>query len=287
VCEDYGNANVCECYEIWAEFIPMPPHGNGEDYAYSGYESDEYAYEAYYEDEAAPAGRGNTAFIAAIIILLLVIIGLIGFINKTRLLGFISRMKGGRTAAMLLVMLMVAQFAITNVYAAPPPYRFGGGQRAEVHMDESRHTGNSRDRPGDFVISTPSTYQYGDFLGTLHVARLNRTVRVYAGATMEAMDYGAGHFSFTGLNTGNTGLIGHNRGSRNGFFSFVRLLQHGDVITLTAGGITRSYAVSLQYTISETDFSPLMAFGDNRLTLITCVEYQPGLRRVAVATEIQ
>ena len=81
--------------------------------------------------------------------------------------------------------------------------------------------------------------------------------------------------------------MGHNRGARNGFFSFVRLLQHGDVITLTANGFTRSYAVTMQYTIDENDFSPLMAFGDNRLTLVTCVEYQPGLRRVAVATEIQ
>ena len=67
----------------------------------------------------------------------------------------------------------------------------------------------------------------------------------------------------------------------------MRQLQYGDVITLTAGGITRSYEVTLQYTISETDFSPLMAFGDNRLTLVTCVEYRPGLRRVAVATELR
>jgi len=193
-------------------------------------------------------------------------------------------MKAGRNIAMLLVVLLVAQVSIRNVYAAPPSYQFGGGQSA-VHIDENRHAGNSRDRPEDFIITTPTIYQYGDFLGTLHVERLNRTIRIHAGATMEAMNSGAGHFSFTGLNTGNTGLVGHNRGNR-GFFSFVRLLYEGDILTLSTDGITRSYAVSLQYTIDENDFSPLMTFGDNRLTLVTCVENQPGLRRVAVATEI-
>jgi len=241
-----------------------------------------YGYEPDTEDEHTE--RQNTLLIALIVILSLAVIGLVFFINKARIFGFMSRSKTGKTAAMFLVMLVVAQAVISNAYAAPP-YRFGAGQSA-VHMDETRHMGNTRNQTGELIVTTPMVYQYGDFLGTLHVERLNRIVRIYAGATMESMDYGASHFSFTGLNTGNTGLIGHNRGSRNGFFSFVRLLQTGDILTLYANGIARSYAVTLQYTISDTDFSPLMAFGDNRLTLITCVEYQPGLRRVAVAIEI-
>ena len=104
---------------------------------------------------------------------------------------------------------------------------------------------------------------------------------------MSAMDFGAGHFSFSGLNSGNTALIGHNRGSRNGFFSFVRLLQEGDIITLEAGGITRSYAVAMVYYVDETDFSPLMQFGDNRLTLVTCREYHRAQRRIAVAFAVE
>ena len=129
----------------------------------------------------------------------------------------------------------------------------------------------------------PLDYTYGNRLGKLTVHRLNRRVNVIAGATMEAMDFGAGHFSFTGLNYGNTVLIGHNRGLHNGFFSFVRQLQQGDILTLEANGITRRYEVRLFSIISETDFSPLMNFGDNRLTLITCVEYQRTQRRVVVA----
>jgi len=289
VCDDYGIVGACDCYELWTELLSAQNYAGNDK---TGYADDEHGlndyelypngYDAYAEDEGEADGNGNRGLIALIIILLLVIIGLVGFIHKARLIGFVTHIKASRTAAMLLVVLVATQVAITNVYAAPPPYRFGGSQHTEVHMYERNGEGNIRAQPGGFINSTPITYQYGDFLGTLHVERLNRTVRIYAGATMDAMEKGAGHFSFTGLNTGNTGLIGHNRGVRNGFFSFVRLLQYGDIITLNAGGITRSYAVALQYIVCETDFSPLMQFSDHRLTLITCVEYQPRFRRVAV-----
>jgi len=134
--------------------------------------------------------------------------------------------------------------------------------------------------------TTRNTPSYGDIIGVLTVENTGRRINVIAGATMYAMDFGAGWFSFTGLNTGNTSLVGHNRGVRNGFFSFVRHLQEGDVLTLEAGGITRSYVVAMVYTVDESDFAPLMQFGDNRLTLITCVEYHPSLRRVAVALAV-
>lgn len=136
-----------------------------------------------------------------------------------------------------------------------------------------------------FRYGIVSSLSYGDRIGLLTVERLGRNVNVIAGATMEAMDFGAGHFSFTGLNYGNTGLIGHNRGRTNGFFSFVRELQEGDILTLETGGTTRSYVVSMLYTVDAYDFGALMQFGDNRLTLVTCVEYRPNQRRIAVAFE--
>jgi LPXTG-site transpeptidase (sortase) family protein len=129
-------------------------------------------------------------------------------------------------------------------------------------------------------------YVYGETIGTLTVERLGRTVTVIAGATDEAMEEGAGHFSFTGLNQGNTGLIGHNRGRNNGHFSFVRELVEGDILTLEAAGVTRAYTVSSVYYVDETDFSPLMELGDTRLTLVTCREDRPGERRIAKALEV-
>ena len=134
--------------------------------------------------------------------------------------------------------------------------------------------------------NVPNTYNYGDFLGYLIVERLGRRVGIFGGATMASMDHGAAHFSFTGLNQGTTGLIGHNRGRNNGFFDFVRHLQYGDILILEAGGVTRKYAVAMRYIICETDFTHLKQFKCNRLTLITCLEYQRSKRRAIIALEI-
>ena len=165
-----------------------------------------------------------------------------------------------------------------------------GQSNGAIHFDPTRTDAAPRDspathfQPGSTNASVNThNHNYGDVIGTLTVERLGRTMNVIAGATMEAMDFGAGHFSFTGLNTGNTGLIGHNRGSTNGFFSFVRQLREGDILTLNAGGIVRSYAVSMVFYVDETDFAPLMQFGDTRLTLVTCREYHRTQRRIAVA----
>jgi len=170
----------------------------------------------------------------------------------------------------------------------PPPYAFGGGERA-VHINDSSSgtpTQGSTQHSHTHTSMVSQSYEYGAFLGTLTVERLGRTVRIYGGATMEAMDFGAAHFSFTGLHYGNIGLIGHNRGSRNGFFSFVRLLQYGDIVRLDVGGGVRSFEVFMKTIVDETDFSPLQQFGDNRLTLITCVEYVRNQRRVVSLIEI-
>ena len=170
----------------------------------------------------------------------------------------------------------------------------GPGSGVEIHFDPHvTSASGARDsliqhfHPGYNQHGVNASYIYGEIIGRLTVERLNRSMNVIGGATMSAMDYGAAHFSFSGLNHGNTALIGHNRGRTNGFFNFVRELREGDVITLEAGGITRSYAVEMLFIINDTDFTLLAQFGDNRLTLITCVEYRQHERRVAVLFEVQ
>jgi len=184
----------------------------------------------------------------------------------------------------LMVSLLTTLITPMTVLANRPPYAFGGGERA-VHINDNSATASSEQRP-THVSTASHSYEYGAFLGVLTVERLGRTVNIYGGATMSAMDYGAGHFSFTGLHYGNVGLIGHNRGSRNGFFSFVRLLQDGDIIRLDIGGTVRTFEVFLRTIIYDNDFTPLQQFGDNRITLVTCVEYVRNQRRIAVAREV-
>ena len=198
------------------------------------------------------------------------------------------------------IALSLSTLLATPVMASfrPPENHFGGGA-TDIHFTNDspaashlfgdvHHAYHHGVLVGGetHIHTAPTGYHYGDFLGVLNVGRLNRNVNIYAGATMEAMDKGAGHFSFTGLDGGNVGLIGHNRGQRNGFFSFLRLLHEGDRLTLTRGGTTRTFVVSHSFIVSETDFAPLQQFGDNRLTLVTCVEYQQTQRRVVVALEV-
>jgi len=199
--------------------------------------------------------------------------------------------------ALFSISLIMCLKAITSVYVyannnAIPEWGFGASRSSQaVHIDDSRATENGNapsntNTTWHFVPSVSnSTYSEGDFIGTLHVERLDRTVRIYEGESMRNMDYGAGRFLFSGLHSGNMGLIGHNRGPA-GFFSFVRLLQYGDVITIETSQGMRRYSVEMMYTINESDFTSLQCFNDNRLTLITCVEYQPTRRRVAVAMRI-
>jgi len=203
-------------------------------------------------------------------------------------------------ASFVLLTSTITIFANTNL----PANSFGANENA-MHFNFSAPSSAGAEATGvHFNIAVPidvrtagmysqyaggnaHNYNYGDIIGTLTVERLGRRINVIGGATMRAMDFGSAHFSFTGLNHGNTGLIGHNRGRSNGFFIFVKTLNEGDLLTLEAGGITRTYAVTSVFTVDEADFSPLMQFGDNRLTLVTCVEYVPSLRRVAVAIEVQ
>ena len=191
------------------------------------------------------------------------------------------------------VVLLALTFSLLSpaaVLARPPQWNFGASPTAQtVHIDEG-HAGRAGATTGSngarHIANQTSPYAEGEFIGTLHVERLGRTVRIYEGETMSNMDKGAGRFPFSGLNSGNMSLVGHNRGRTNGFFSFVRLLQYGDIITVETNHGIRRFAVEMVYTISETDFGPLQEFGDNRLTLITCVEYQPTQRRIAMALQI-
>ena len=182
--------------------------------------------------------------------------------------------------------------------ALPIPERgFGAYPRStDIHINEmavnpnnntgagGSNTTNTRHHVNNTAVQA-SPYNQGDYKGTIHIHRLNRSVRIFEGETMRNMDFGGGRFTFTGLESGDVGMIGHNRGS-NGYFSFVRLLQEGDLITFYTNNGARQYRVTTSFIIHETNFEPLEFTGDNRLTLVTCVEYRQRYRRVAVAVRL-
>ena len=159
--------------------------------------------------------------------------------------------------------------------------------------------GNEDYAPGSGSVTTgflPTTSQtasantmpwfYADgSIGTLFVARTNRTIKVYSGETQENLARGAGHFSSTSAWDGNVVLAGHNRGNA-AFFSFIVDTRIGDRLTYTTRYGTRTYEVISKTQINEWDNRPLVWSSENLLTLITCVADAPTLRYWVVAREI-
>lgn len=133
---------------------------------------------------------------------------------------------------------------------------------------------------------TAPKYNADGSMGTLTIPKLNKTIKVYEGETLENMKKGIGHFESTSAWDGNVALAGHNRGAA-AYFSFVKNLAVGDKLTYTTPYGTRTYEVYNKVKISETDYSGLAWSADNILTLITCVEDEPAYRWLVQARSVQ
>jgi LPXTG-site transpeptidase (sortase) family protein len=134
------------------------------------------------------------------------------------------------------------------------------------------------------ALNTSPWYYDDGSIGSIYITKLNKTICIYEGESLENMQKGLGHFSSTSAWDGNVGLAGHNRGAA-AYFSFVKDLETGDKITYKTRYGERTYRITSKEKISETDLSSLGWSGENKLTLITCVENTPELRWCVVCTE--
>ncbi len=122
-------------------------------------------------------------------------------------------------------------------------------------------------------------------IGTLKIPSLNINMKVWEGETRASMAKGLGHYSSTSGWDGNIGICGHNRGAKYNIGS-IRNLEIGDNITYSTVYGTRTYAVILVKTISDSDWSYLQATADNRITITTCLANQPSKRVCVQAEEV-
>ena len=173
---------------------------------------------------------------------------------------------------------------------ALPSYGFGAvnNDSNAVHIDMNKNNISNRDAIhidiATINFAQQNTPRNGEHIGVLTIPS-GKQIGVFAGESMQSMDNGSAHFSDTGLNFGNTVLIGHNRGRSNGFFIFVKDLQVGQRLTLEANGITKTYVVAEMYKIHATDTELLMQFQDSRLSLLTCWEDEKDYRHAVIAFE--
>ena len=173
----------------------------------------------------------------------------------------------------------------------------GGGGPITV-LVEGTGTGGSTSTGTTTIPTLPTapTYQqpaytsvegmaYKDgHIGTIKIPSLSINMKVWEGETAESMKKGLGHYSSTSAWDGNVGICGHNRGSKY-VIGDIKNLEYGDTITYTTIHGTRTYQVVSVKTISNTDWSPLQAASDNRITLTTCLANQPEKRICAQAVE--
>ena len=132
-------------------------------------------------------------------------------------------------------------------------------------------------------LTAPQYYGDGS-IGTLYIQKLNKTIKVYEGESLENMKKGIGHFESTSAWDGNCGFAGHNRGAA-AYFSFVKDLAVGDTIIYTTKYGTRTYTVYNKVKVSETDYSGLGWSAENIISLITCVADEPAYRYLVQARQ--
>ena len=174
----------------------------------------------------------------------------------------------------------------------------GGGPLTELVLDDGTGAGSGStvpvipDTPQITVPNSPAytsvqgmAYKDGS-IGTLKIAKLGISVKVWEGESTTSMAKGVGHYSSTSAWDGNVGLAGHNRGAKYNIGTIKNLVA-GDTITYTTMYGTRTYQVTSVKTITNTDWSYLHGTADNRITITTCLENHPESRVCVQAVEVK
>lgn len=119
----------------------------------------------------------------------------------------------------------------------------------------------------------------------LEIPKINLFAKIAEGTEEKILNEYIGHFKETTFINGNVGLAAHNRGYKVNYFSKLKELEIGDTINYCYNNEIRTYKVILKEIIDETNWSFLENTKENKLTLITCVEDMPELRRCIQAIE--
>ena len=119
----------------------------------------------------------------------------------------------------------------------------------------------------------------------LEIPKIDLKAKIKEGTTEKVMNEYIGHFENTNTWNGNVGLAAHNRGYPVNYFARLKELKKGDEIIYRTKEGEKIYVVDLITIINDTDWSYLEKRNDSRITLITCVENKPSLRRCVQGIE--
>lgn len=113
----------------------------------------------------------------------------------------------------------------------------------------------------------------------IQIDKISLKAPIAKDTTKDVLENYVGHFNESPLDKGNICLAAHNRGYKNNYFNKIKELKEGDEIKYVYKNIERTYEVTKQEIIKNTDWENLENTEENKITLITCVENEPDYRR--------
>lgn len=120
----------------------------------------------------------------------------------------------------------------------------------------------------------------------LEIPKIGLKANIANGTSQDVLNQFIGHFDETPRDSGNVGLAAHNRGHNVNYFANIKNLEANDVIYYTSNGVKKTYVVVSKDIIDVYDWSKLSATGDERVTLITCVDGNTEIRLCVQAIRV-
>ncbi len=121
----------------------------------------------------------------------------------------------------------------------------------------------------------------------IEIPKIELFAKIASGTSDQILNEYVGHFEDTAILYGNVGLAAHNRGYKVNYFAKIKELEKGDIVYYCYDGKKQKYEIVFKEIIKETNWEFLSPTKENRLTLITCVEDMPELRRCIQAIEVK
>lgn len=137
----------------------------------------------------------------------------------------------------------------------------------------------------EYILEEPKNNQIYEW--KLEIPKIELSAQIEEGTSEEVLNEYIGHFENTSKSSGNIALAAHNRGYKVNYFARLKELEVGDKVIYTINDSIKFYQISSKNIIKDTEVEILEKTDENILTLITCVENEPSLRRCLIAKEIK
>lgn len=141
------------------------------------------------------------------------------------------------------------------------------------------------EKDSDVNLNISNNVNSENFEWKIEIPQIELSAQIGEGTNQDILNVYVGHFETTSKEYGNIALAAHNRGYDVNYFARLKELEIGDEVIYTYKNLKRNYQISSKNIIKDTDVEILKETNENILTLITCVENEPNLRRCLIAKE--